>query len=355
MTKDEAVTEVLDRLADKENKIWSRSEITDYFKDGLDEFCHRSKCLWDIWVIPNISPTGNWTTDLELYYAQNTAGFGHTDERLNFTAEDERGKPTGDAGQYQSGQAQPVVGTRQGDMDFKSDFTNLTTTTTQVKGGSLPQTTVAISRVAYDRRTLTGISSQRMRELDPRYEIRAGEPQWFIWDKDGLFYLRVVPAAQGNAAYDTVEGSRGTITQTSETVTFGSDERRGVLRDRSDWFPAGGPHGSPTQIHPEDLNTKVEYFRLNRDLDSYGVEIPSAYRKYPIFWAMYRALERIGPGQDQQLADHFKARFEVGVGRIEKKVREMDKERAGRLGGVSKMTPFGLGDPVPPYPYGVPF
>jgi hypothetical protein len=586
MTLEDAVTNILDRLADKENQVWSRAEIAEYFKDGYDQFCRRGKCLWDVWIIPNISPTANWSSDLERYHAETTPGFGFTDERFGFTAEDERGKPYGgDSNRYPGGSAsmQPAVATRQGDVtQFKSDFSNLTTTTTQVKGGTLPQSVVEVSRVAYDERTLTGISSQRMRELDPRYETRAGEPQWFLFDKDGLFYVRVVPAAQGNASYDTVNsggwgnlnqrvdsngdiidtidgvasnlsnpdriwgfeeaadgpyfeqagilsltasgtveqgtgkgggnaiftsqaanGSRltfdrnftpatgnwtislwhkkdntnpfsgsghiifdgdgsttansrfrlnwpqqssptaptlqisdgsswttisgfsnisndvwylvtiaydgtdchmwvydgdsydetfsATVTPNASPTSTGAIHGRatggrvngttdqlyvwnsfvtqanvrsvmdnknptwGILRERNDIFAAGGPHGNPTQIHPHNLNIKVEGFRLGRDLDSYEVELPLAYQKYPIFWAMYRALERTGGGQDLQLADHFKGRFEIGVSRIEAKVREMDKERAGRMGGLRKMVPYGLGDPVPPYPYGVPF
>jgi len=358
MTLDDAVTDILTRLADQENQIWSRDEIKLYFKDGYDQFCRRSKCLWDVYVIPNLPPVGNWQSDLELYYAQTTPGFGFTDDPMMITAEDEKGKPVdGTSGRYPGSRGQPASATRPGDRDFMDDFSNLTATTKQVKGGTLPHETVEVVRVVYDGRTLKGISSQRMRELDPRYETRGGEPQWFIFDKDGLFYLRVVPAAQGNASYDTVDGSWGNLNYTDEDITVANTNTGGwgILRERTDYFPSGGPHGMPTQVHPDSLNIKVEVFRLGRDLDSHEVEIPLAYQKYPLFWAMYRALERSGQGQDIQLSDHFKQRFELGVKRMEAKAREMDKERAGRLGGLSKMTPFGLGDPVPPYPYGAPF
>jgi hypothetical protein len=357
-TLDDAIDDALNRLADKENAIWTRSEMALYVKDGYDQFCRRSKCLWDIYVIPNLPPVGNWGSDLEKYLAEKTAGFGVTDERLQFTAEDERGKVTGPYGSYPGGQAQPVSATRPGDRDFMDDYSNLTTSTAlQVKGGTLPSGTVEVSRVSYDRRTLTGMSSQRMRELDPRYETRGGEPQWFIFDKDGLFYLRVVPAAQGNASYPTIDGSWGNYNQTDATVTEVADPNTawGQLRERSDWFPSGGPHGIPTQVHPDALNIRVEVFRLGRDLDNYEIEVPEAYKKYIIFWSMYRALEKTGQGQDIQLSDHFKNRFEMGVKRMEAKAREMDKERSGRLGGIGKMQPFGLGEPVPPYPYGQPF
>ena len=536
MTLDDAVTEVLTRLGDKENQIWSRDEIKLYFKDGLDQFCHRTKCLWDVYIIENLPPVGNWQTDLEKHLAEQIPGMQLTDERMHFTAEDERSKSTGGySGAYPGTRSGPAVATGSADRDQLDSFTNITVSAgKQVTGGNIPNDTVEVTRVAYDQRTLTGISSQRMREIDPRYETRGGEPQWFMFDKDGLFYIRVVPAAQGSASYDTVSGSYGTctyrgtaeylfftanelfnLTMNGNTITDGgysqggspsswssggisnetvisgdgyvecvaqdsgskqfyfgmtsgsydvtvpalmdlgwyadaTDRVRpyvegsakgssiyigsdypitlrieidsdngnvlwkvngvtkytrsytptypmrcvfslyeisddgvnlledivisptgesevtdtiaddntggyGILRSRSDCFPSGGIHGTPTRIHPDAMNIKVDVFRQNRDLDSYEVEIPLAYQKYPIFWAMHKALEKTGQGQDIQLSDHYKGRFELGTTRMEAKVREMDKERAGRLGGLIKMRPFGLGDPVPPYPYGVPF
>jgi hypothetical protein len=361
MRLETAVTDVLTRLGDKETAVWTRDEIELYYKDGLDQFCRRSKCLWDIYAIENLPPVGNWQTDLEKYFAEQIPGMGLTDERMNFTAEHERGDQIGNA--YPGPRRGPAAATSPGDRAFFGNFTNITTNNgKQVTGGTLPNNTVEVTRVAFDNRSLNGISSQRMREIDPNYETRAGDPQWYLFDKDGIFYLRVVPAAQGNASYDTVSGSWGTLTQrldansaVEDTIDEGGHGGYGILRHRTDMFPSGGPHGTPTRVHPDSANIKVEVFRLNRDPDSHEIEIPLAYQKYPIFWAMHRALERTGPGQDIQLSDHYKSRFDMGVGRMERKVRELDKERIGRLGGLRKMSEFGLGSPQPPYPYGIPF
>ena len=364
MRLEDAVTDVLTRLGDKENLIWSRDEIELYFTDGLDQFARRSKCLWDVYVIENLPPVGNWQSDLEKYFAEQNPGWGLTDEKMHFSAEHERGDPTGGStGAYGTNRSGPAVATSPGDRNFVSDFSSITTSNGKlVTGGTLPNNTVEVTRVGYDNRTLTGISSQRMRQLDPRYETRGGEPQWFMFDKDGLFYLRVVPAAQGSATYNTIDGSWGTRVQRLDsdsaienTIVTNDTGGYGILVGNSGAFPSGGPWGTPTRSHPDSLNIKVEVFRLNRDTAAYEVELPLAYQKYPIFWAMHRALERTGQGQDIQLSDHYKSRFEMGTERMEAKVREMDKERAGRLGGLVKMQPFGLGDAIPPYPYGVPF
>lgn len=363
MLIDDAVTEVLDRLADTENQIWSRDEIKAYYQDGLDMFCRRTKCLWDIHVIENLPPVGNWQTDLEKYIADHTPGLSTTDERLIFTADDEKSKPLG-GGAYAGhrGPIQAVI-TKPSDRTYLSSYSNLTVDAgKKVVGGTLPTSTVEVSRVSYDQRTLAGMTSARMKELDPRYETRAGEPNYYVFDKDGLYFLRVVPAAQASASYDTVSGSWGTLTQrldsdsaVEDTIADTGTGGYGILRYRADCFPAGGPNGTPTRIHPDSLNIKVEMFRLNRDTTSNEVELPVAYQKYPVFWAMHKALERTGSGQAQQLSDHYKSRFELGVQRMEEKVREMDKERIGRLGGVTRQHNFALGEPIPPYPYGIPY
>ena len=128
----------------------------------------------------------------------------------------------------------------------------------------------------------------------------------------------------------------------------------GILRHLTGTFPSGGPWGTPTRIHPEALNTTVEITRLGRDLTTYHFEIPEAYVKYVIFYAMSRALRRDGPGQDLTLAEHYEQRFEQGVYRLDKRVQNMVPERRGAFGSGQIATPFGLGDPQPPPAYGVP-
>jgi hypothetical protein len=129
----------------------------------------------------------------------------------------------------------------------------------------------------------------------------------------------------------------------------------GILRFRDDVFPARGQWGSPTRIHPSTANAKVEVYRLGRDLSHYPSELPQAFEKYVVFWAMSKALEREGSGQQIELADHYRQRFEIGIKRIEKKKRDMQSERIGRLGSAQPVVDFGIGLPRAPYPYGEPF
>ena len=358
MMLETAVTDVLGRLGDLATETWSSSEIKLYLRDGYDQFCAKTKCLWDVHVIENIPITGNWQTDLERSIAEQTPGFGLTDRPFHFTGEHERNLSTitGGYGQSYSGPAPATVpGTTWTNPDTGAALPSV------VPGGDLPHSTVGVSRVYYDNRTLQGTSSTHLKSLDPNYEKRTGDPQWFTWDKDGIFFLRVVPAATGNAAYDTVSGSWGVLTQRLDADsavedTIVSDGGWGFLTFRDDTFPAGGQHGTPTRIHPDTDNIMVEVYRLGRDLATHPFELPSAYLKYVYFWAMAQAFERDGPGQDLELSALYYDRFALGVSRMERKKRDMDVERVGAFGGPGiEDADFALGDATAPFPYGIPF
>ena len=519
-TLDAAITDALDRLGDLANTVWSRDEIGLYLRDGYDLYCRRTKCLFDIYVIENLPPSGNWQTDLEKYLAQQIPGMGLTDSPFHFTNDFERnygidgrygGSYAGPAGttltrestipssrevvwasvvgatasgndltktassgwdnagavsaqQLASGDGYVettvsetnrgrMFGLSSGDTDqgyadidfafymhnastlfvyeggtartaslgtyatgdilkvaiesgvvkyYQNDtllYTSLVTPTypilvdtalntisatitdtvvdggawarasielatgdsipTAVPGGLLPQSTVDVLRVTYDDRELYALGSAQARRLDPNYESRSGDPQFFTFDKDGIFFLRLIPNAQGDAVYDTVSGSWGTMTYTDDTaveivtteVTGYNTGGYGILRYRDDMFPTHGPWGTPTRIHPTTANTKVEVYRLGRSLDAHPFELPDAYLRYPLYWAMSRALHRDGPGQDMELADHFEQRFEMGIHRMTQKRAKMDRERVGSLGGAPTDDAFSVGWPQAPYPY----
>jgi hypothetical protein len=201
-----------------------------------------------------------------------------------------------------------------------------------------------------------------MRRIDSQYESRTGDPQWYIWDKDGLFYVRVVPQAGGDATYDTVNGSWGipkytddsTVTAHTVTPAGSSTGGFGVLRAGDGVFPTGGPWGIARRGHPDDKNIRVEVYRLGRNLRHNASELPTAFEKYVVYGAMAQALRREGSGQSLELAQHYDERFEAGVGRLSRKKRDMDKERSARLGSRGVETRFGLGDPQAPYQYGIP-
>jgi len=377
----DATNDTLDRLSDLENVIWSRAEIQLYLKDGYDNFVRQTNPFFDCYMVENLPPAGNWQTDLEKYFAQQRPGWGLTDERLMYTQNEQttaagsvsqerfhgtEGKYGGSYGPMATGMTSP------GDRAYVTGSDGLLANAVdavpvKVPGGTLPDRVTDLLRVTFNQRTLVGISSMQAKYLDPAYEVRGtGYPQFFTWDKDGLMFLRVIPAMAGVAVYDTVDGSWGTMTYTTDTavtvvtteVTGHNTGGYGMLVHRTDMFPTEGPYGTPTRVHPTDLNCRVEVFRLGHSLDDGIFELPDNYLKYVIFWAMYKAMLRDGPGQDLELAEHYKQRFEMGIEFLTQRRARMNPERFSHFRGMGQFPvgpmPFGMGDPQPPYPFGTP-
>lgn len=364
----DATTDILDRLNDSDNDIWSRSEIDDYFTDGLDKFCRETQCLFDIHVIPNQPVVGNWQTDFEKWYAQQTAGMGLTDERMTHTANYLRDygvegayaqsyatNPTPATSPHEATGTKGSSTTANGYFGANSIPEITTALPSLVRGGTLPHNTVEVLRVAYDHRDLVGMESMHLRQLDPNYEDRNGDPQYYVFGKDGLFFLRLVPVANGDATYDDVSGTWGAMRQTDDS-SVSTSGTWGILREESGTFNAGGRWGTVKRRHPVRKSIKVEVTRLNRDLNHSEIEIPRVYQKYVKYYAMYRALMREGPGQDLDRAEHYLQRYQMGVHRMLRNRAQLDDEYYGKLGGRHLMGPdFGLGDPSAPYPYGIPY
>jgi hypothetical protein len=356
------VDDVLDRLGDKANVVWTRDEIELAYKDGYNIFCGETKCLFDYWVLENLPVTGNWQTDLERYLMEQKVGRSLTDQPFGYTADHEKNQGVG--GKYGGHKGVgPTPGTAVSDKaHYAAGVTRTAALPQTVPGGDLPHSTVAVSDVYYDRRRLVHETTAHLKRIDPNYENRSGDPEMYTWDKDGLYFMRVVPQASGGATYVTVNGQRGRNKQTDDgsTVVAASVGGKtnggfGVLRYEEGGFPAGGPWGSPTRMHPHTENIDVEIFRLGRDLDSHVVELPDAYKKYVTFYAMAKALERPGHGQDLEMSAHYMERFAMGIRRMTRKSEDMSQEYVGKLGGGGEVGPsFGLGDPQTPlYDWGM--
>lgn len=347
MKLDQAVASVLRRLDDEDAVVWTNAEIALYVKDGYNKLCRQTRCLFDIHVIENVPQTGNWSTDLERYLAEQNPGMGLTDQKLHFTTFTERDATfSGQVGGSTSG---PVIGTSPADAAAIETFD----VPTKVPTGELPNWTVDVLRVTWDEYELTTEESADMHRLDAQYERRdGGDPRHYTMDKDGLFTIRLIPPALGDATYPDINGSWGTMTQTSDTgiTIVGS---YGLLRQVDGAFPGLGHHGTPTQQHPATKNIAVEIVRLGRSLDSHAFEIPQSYIKFVIFWAMHRALKSDGAGQDQKLAKHYADRFQMGIERMESRLRKTQKEHILKMGSQGEHAiPFDMGEPMLPYPYG---
>lgn len=99
----------------------------------------------------------------------------------------------------------------------------------------------------------------------------------------------------------------------------------------------------------------VEYFRRGAVLSADGtaLEIPDRYTDYVVWYAMARALERDGRGQDTELAAHYQGRYLEGLKRIKKRKSQIHSSRIGQMGGMDG-TQREPGYPQWPSNYGVP-
>jgi len=110
----------------------------------------------------------------------------------------------------------------------------------------------------------------------------------------------------------------------------------GILRSAADDFPARGPWGFPRRRRSDDDTTRLEYYRLGRPLDQYDFEIPDRFVRYVEWWGLHRAYSKDGPGEDGKLAEHYRARFELGVQRLGKRATETNRARVVMMGGGSR-------------------
>ena len=99
----------------------------------------------------------------------------------------------------------------------------------------------------------------------------------------------------------------------------------------------GAPFGIPRRLYSDTNNTRVEYFRLGKDLASDQIELPDRFVKYVEFYAQAKCLERDGPGQDLKLAAHFMERFLEGERRMALRIGENRRAVTGKIGSSGRV------------------
>lgn len=139
-------------------------------------------------------------------------------------------------------------------------------------------------------------------------------------------------ARERNAYYRTIQG----------TVIAYTIEMDGLSTIRLIYVPATS--GS---------NTIIEYFRRGAtlSLDATQVEIPDRYTAYIVWYALARALERDGAGQDAEMAAHYQSRYVEGVKRIKSRKTAIRRSRIGVMGG-GDLSSRKMGTPQFPWNYG---
>lgn len=161
---------------------------------------------------------------------------------------------------------------------------------------TLPTDLYKIERMTWNKKRMTPLSPEEAARRDPRYRVTEGNPEAYIVEGDGIGTIRYfrVPSAT-------------------------------------------------------DSLISIEYQRRGTALSSGSVELelPDRYVDYVTWFAIGRALERDGTGQDLELASLFKDRYAAGVARIKKRKSAAQSARVGSLGGRERPS----GPPVPRFPW----
>jgi hypothetical protein len=204
---------------------------------------------------------------------------------------------------------------------------------------SVPEDNVTVDRATHDFGTLDPEYTRWAEQNDRSFQTTAGTPSRFLMDRDGMSRIRIVPAGDGQATTATVSGTFGLLRSAGATDGFGTWApigSWGALKEIPEHFPMGGPYGVPRRLYSDENNTRVEYWRLGKDLDEYTFELPDRFVKYVEFYAQAKALERDGPGQDVALSQHFVGRFGDGVARMVTRLGENKRSRLSQIGSPGK-------------------
>jgi hypothetical protein len=159
---------------------------------------------------------------------------------------------------------------------------------------TLPTDLYKIERMTWNKKRMLPLSAEEAARRDPRYRATQGLPEAYIVEGDGLGTVRYfrVPSA----------------TDSLISIEY---QRRGATLS----------------------------------LSSTELELPDRYVDYVTWFAMSRALERDGTGQDLELSAFFRDRYLAGLARIKKRKSAAQSARVGSLGGGERLT-------APPLPRG---
>lgn len=176
----------------------------------------------------------------------------------------------------------------------------------------LPSDLALVDRVVWNGRTLPAIGSRELRMADARYNTIEGNVDRYAINIDG-------PRTMRKYRVPSVSASNTKTDQYIDTEVV--------------------------------ENTRIEFFRYGADLDSNPYEIPRHWARKTRHYAMWRALDRDGPGQDLKVANHFKLRWSIALLTVEQAAGQTTQARHMRLGGEPQTRPY-VRRPRLPWEYG---
>ena len=325
ITFQQSVNRVQRKLDDEDALVWTREQVEDFIIDGYDHITRETECLFDMVMFDDQPLTGNYTRPFERDFIENQpilAQFNYTkDSDQEFVDPQSTG---------------PVNHT----APFEPAYFAAGDAPSTRRVGILPNNFVSVDRVTHDWLRIIPETARYLRRSRNIYDKEQGGVFSYSQDQDGYFVLRTVGIPVRRISPYTITGVFGFMraatedeywTNADETV-IGTQGGYGIIRQIPQHFPTG-QYGMVRRIVDDGRATRVEIFRRGKDLRELGhFEVPDRVVKYIEWWAMYRAFSTPGEGENKELAEHFKARFEMGKERLKKRTNDVMRERVYAMG-----------------------
>jgi hypothetical protein len=367
ISSNEAIDQLQRQIDDTSEELVSRETLLTFLQDGYDRLCREGECLFDMEMYESRPRTANYTRDFEREFIETPIM-----ERFTCTRESDAEFIDGDA----------IVSnhTRPSDADYMTEDGHGPTTTGLRK---LPDGYVSIDRVTHNWLRLSPQHDRYNRLTRISYQTLEGGVFQYQMDQDGWQQIRLVnvPAFETETETFTYNRWRGTWENStvysradivsylgywfsivdnntgntpSESAFWTEDTGKdyhgvirqvtsydmdvetvigtwGVIRSVPMHFASGSQYGAVRKFVVDDNNTRVEYYRLGRQLEA-DFEIPDRMVKYVQWWAMYRVYSLPGETESQKLAEHFKMRFMAGIERLKNRVNSGNRDRTITMG-----------------------
>ncbi len=322
----ESVCEVLVRYLGVDlTPLWSTDELEGYVTEGYNQLTLATGCLWATDVAPDFPASFSVIATFEKDFL---IGGDWANGPFQFTMSDERNFVDNSDGPANHNHP----------WEFNDDYVIDAEASTEIPAlVDLPVDLYEIERATWDTRRLDSLRSRAFEGADDRYELNKGPVDAYTQDKDGLRRLRKwrVPSAPyvpfEHDTDSTLFGYYVQIPDIDPDVPQGVQVGDFVTVDGQ--FAMGDLFGIIVGFYRDAGNVRYEYRRRGTNDGCLELELADRYQTYVRHYAMSRALEREGDGQDLELAAHYQLRYEAGVQRMLRRKTAMNFQRKFVLGG----------------------
>lgn len=330
VTRYQLIGQVLTRLGDTAEQVWSHAEIARYVETAMRDLSLRTRAVWDVLYAENLPKGFSYTAAWEAVYV--TFDYGRADHTLA-TGEND--------GLVALNMPLTPSGNHTSPFEATGGYLSAAKASTAIPGTSeLPETLTEVDRATWDKRTLQPVNLRSLQRQDTRYRVTAGEVYGYAWQQDGVRTLRKVRVPSAQATTYTIHGSWG-VMRSPGTQLGTASGTWGIPRRIPSLHPMGPEaFGLPRRPYQDGLNVKIEHWRQARALtaDTDVSELPDRYTIALRDYALYQALQRQSAGQNLKLAALFQQRWERAIARVVKRVNGITKDRVGRMGGSTQLS-----------------